>query len=123
MDAGEGILPVGEVPHCWLFPRAAAVVHHGGAGTTGAVFRAGVPAVVTPIYADQPLWGARVDALGVGPAPIPFTRLTADPLAGALRAACGNRTYRANARRLSRLIAAETGTAPVVEAVNRLQAG
>ena len=58
-----------------IFPRMVAVVHHGGAGTTSAGLRAGVPAVVTPFFGDQPFWGQRVADLGVGPAPIPRRKL------------------------------------------------
>jgi len=73
---GRGALPptvfaADAVPHDWLFPRVAAVVRHGGAGTTAAGLRAGVPSIITPFFGDQPLWGARVAELGVGPAPIP----------------------------------------------------
>ena len=46
-----------SVPHSWLFPRMAAVVHHGGAGTTAEGLRAGVPTVITPFVLDQPFWG------------------------------------------------------------------
>ncbi|MFE3055854.1 glycosyltransferase [Nocardia sp. NPDC059239] len=62
---------VGRLPHEWLFPRTAAVVHHGGAGTTGTGLRAGVPNVVCPFHMDQPFWGARVVALGVAASTLP----------------------------------------------------
>lgn len=55
-----------EAPHDWLFPRMRAVVHHGGAGTTGAAFHAGVPQVVVPAFFDQHHWSVRVEQLGVG---------------------------------------------------------
>ncbi|MFD0491303.1 nucleotide disphospho-sugar-binding domain-containing protein [Saccharopolyspora spinosporotrichia] len=55
---------MGDVPHDWLFPRTAAVVHHGGAGTTGAGVRAGVPAVITPVIADQPFWAKQPGGRG-----------------------------------------------------------
>ena len=57
---------VGDVNHQALFPRVAAVVHHGGAGTTTAAARAGTPQVVVPQMADQPYWGMRVTELGIG---------------------------------------------------------
>lgn len=81
---GDDVLVLEQAPHDWLFPRCAAVVHHGGAGTTGAAVRAGVPAVVVPFGADQPFWASRVAALGTGPAPVPRRQLTAGRLAGAL---------------------------------------
>jgi len=65
-----------NVPHAWLFPRMAGLVHHGGAGTTAAALRAGVPSLVTPLAVDQFFWGERVCALGAGPSPIPQRSLT-----------------------------------------------
>src|SRR5690606_18098906 len=73
----EGVFAVAEAPHDWLFPRMAAVVHHGGAGTTAAGLRAGRPTVVCPFFGDQPFWGRRVHALGAGPESIPQRRLSA----------------------------------------------
>lgn len=120
VEPGDDVLPLGSAPHSWLFPRMAAVVHHGGAGTTGAGVRAGVPTVITPIYADQPLWGRRIAELGLGPRPIPFTRLTADRLAASIREAVTEPAYRAAAQAVAARIRAEDGAAPVVDAVNRL---
>jgi vancomycin aglycone glucosyltransferase len=67
-DAGDDWLAIGEVNQQALFPRLAAVVHHGGAGTTHTAARAGAPQVVVPQVADQPYYGSRVTALGVGTA-------------------------------------------------------
>ncbi|WP_280453650.1 glycosyltransferase [Nocardia brasiliensis] len=72
-----------SVDHATVLPRCAAVVHHGGAGTTAAALRAGVPAVVCSFMADQPYWGQRVQALGLGVA-LPFSRLSTAKLAAAL---------------------------------------
>lgn len=80
------ILRIESAPHAWLFPRMAGVVHHGGAGTTAAGLRAGVPSLVIPHGNDQFAWGRRVFELGVGPRPIPRKRLTADTLAAGLAA-------------------------------------
>ncbi|MEV6272783.1 glycosyltransferase [Kribbella sp. NPDC051936] len=65
-DYGDDCLVIGEVNQQALFPRLAAVVHHGGAGTTTAAARAGVPQVVVPLLGDQPYWASRVVALGIG---------------------------------------------------------
>ncbi|MFC7102502.1 glycosyltransferase [Nonomuraea rubra] len=67
----DDVRVVGEVAHERLFPRTAAVVHHGGAGTTGTALAAGVPNVVCPFFSDQPFWGRRVAALGAGPGRCP----------------------------------------------------
>jgi sterol 3beta-glucosyltransferase len=103
------------LPHDWLFPRVAAAVHHGGAGTTGAALTAGVPSIVVPFAADQPFWGARVAELGVGPKPIPRKRLTSDLLAYALQSTVNDAEMRANAARLGHLIRAEDGVAEAVK--------
>jgi len=73
-----------SAPHAWLFPRMAAVVHHGGAGTTAAGLRAGVPTVVIPHGLDQPAWARRVRELGVGTS-LAHKRLTAERLAEAIQ--------------------------------------
>lgn len=81
----DSIFTLDSVPHAWLFPRMAAVVHHGGAGTTAAGLRAGVPSVVIPHGLDQPAWARRVYELGVGAKPIPRRKLTVERLADAIR--------------------------------------
>jgi UDP:flavonoid glycosyltransferase YjiC (YdhE family) len=107
----DDVLVVDDVPHTWLFPRTAAVVHHGGAGTTAAGLRAGVPTVVCPFFGDQAYWGDRVAALGAGPKPLPVRRLTVDGLAAAIRQAVGDPRVRRRAAELGRRISAETGVA------------
>ncbi|XP_018826962.1 sterol 3-beta-glucosyltransferase UGT80A2-like [Juglans regia] len=72
-------------PHDWLFQRCIAVVHHGGAGTTAAGLKAACPTTIIPFFGDQPFWGERVCARGVGPAPIPVDELTRDKLVDAIR--------------------------------------
>jgi sterol 3beta-glucosyltransferase len=111
---------IGDMPHEWLFPRMAAVVHHAGAGTTGAGLRAGIPAVSVPKLGDQPFWAARLAALGAGPPPIPFKRLTAPALTAAIRDAITRPSYQAQAQALASRLAREDGTAPVVRALDRL---
>lgn len=120
VDSHDDILSIGEAPHDWLLPRVAAVVHHGGAGTTAAAVRHGVPAVPVPVLADQPFWSERVHRQGAAPEPIPFTHLTADRLAFALRRILFVPSYRANARALATKVGDEDGAGAVVDAVARL---
>ncbi len=87
----------------------AAVVHHGGAGTTGAALAAGAPSIVTPFFGDQPFWGRRVHTLGVGPAPIPRRRLTAEKLATAIQQAVSDEAMRRRAASLGERIRADRG--------------
>lgn len=84
------VLLVDSVPHAWLLPRCAAVVTHGGSGSTGAGLRAGVPSMAVPHIGDQPYWGRRLHELGVGPAPIKRADLSAENLAAALNAMTGD---------------------------------
>lgn len=86
-DLSENILVLESAPHAWLFPRMAAVVHHGGAGTTAAGLRAGVPSVIIPHSNDQFAWARRVWELGVGAKPLPRKKLTAERLAAAIQQA------------------------------------
>jgi UDP:flavonoid glycosyltransferase YjiC (YdhE family) len=112
------LLVVDEVPHDWLFPRMAAVVHHGGAGTTHTGLRAGIPNVVVPFFTDQPFWAGRVADLGVGPAPIPRRTLTVDRLAAAIHSAVSDPALQARAAALGRRIQAEDGVTRAVQAVH-----
>ncbi|MEV7280553.1 glycosyltransferase [Streptomyces sp. NPDC093111] len=114
---GDDILTVDEVPHALLFPRTAAVVHHAGAGTTGAVLRAGVPSVPVPVQFDAAFWSSRLTALGTAPGAVPLRRLTSGTLATALRRATENSSYRARARALADGLAVEDGVAPVLAAL------
>ncbi|MFH0901511.1 MAG: glycosyltransferase [Pseudomonadota bacterium] len=77
-------LVVGTMPHALLFPRVAAVIHHGGAGTTTVAARAGVPQVLVPHLLDQYYWAARIAKQGLGPRPIPRSWLTVRRLAKAI---------------------------------------
>jgi UDP:flavonoid glycosyltransferase YjiC (YdhE family) len=109
-DADAGILFIGEADHRTLFPRAAAVVHHGGAGTTHAVAAAGVPSVVIPHVGDQGYWATRLRRLGVAPAPLPLRSLDGASLAQRLRAALEDGAMRARAAQLAETVRAERGT-------------
>lgn len=105
---------VKALPHDWLFERVAAAVHHGGAGTTGAVLRSGVPGVIVPFAVDQPFWGSRAHALGVSPKPIPRRKLTTSNLAAALRQAMDDQQMRAKAAEIGTMVRAEDGVANAV---------
>jgi UDP:flavonoid glycosyltransferase YjiC (YdhE family) len=121
--AGDDILLVGDLPHDWLFRRTAAVVHHAGAGTTGAGLRAGVPAVPVPVLVDQPFWADRLHHLGVAPRPLPMRELTADTLTDALRSCLDRPGYRDRAAELASVVRAEDGAAGVLSLITRLVDG
>jgi len=81
----DTIFCIESVPHQWLFPRCKQVIHHGGAGTTAAGLRAGIPELVIPHAADQPFWGKRIEEMGIGPAPIPIKKATTENLILAIK--------------------------------------
>jgi UDP:flavonoid glycosyltransferase YjiC (YdhE family) len=105
-DMPDFILRVDFVPHDWLFPRVAAVVHHGGAGTTAAGLRAGVPTVVIPFFGDQPFW-------------VPRKKLTAGRLAAAIQQAVDDPALILRAEELGQRIRAEDGIGTAVQLVER----
>jgi vancomycin aglycone glucosyltransferase len=107
-DQGKDWFVVGEVNQQALFPRVAAIVHHGGAGTTTAAARSGTPQVVVPLIADQPYWASRVAALGIGAAHERATP-TVDSLTAALETALSPET-RSQAAKVGREIRTDGAT-------------
>ena len=118
-DLPETVFMIGSIPFSWLFPQMAAVVHHGGAGTTSMGLWAGVPSIVTPFMGDQPFWGRRVYELGVGPKPIPRRGLSVDRLAESIRIAVSDTVMQERAASLGQLIRAENGIARAVAVIEQ----
>lgn len=121
----SGVLPdsvymLDSAPHTWLFPQMAAVVHHGGAGTSAASMRAGVPSIIVPFMGDQPYWGQRIYELGVGPRPIPRKRMTAEHLAQAITSAVMDKDMRQRAAALGERIRAEDGVQQAVRIIQQI---
>jgi UDP:flavonoid glycosyltransferase YjiC (YdhE family) len=112
---------VGAVHHAKVFPHCRAVVHHGGAGTTAAGVRAGVPTVVLWVGADQPVWAGQIRRLKIGVAQR-FSRMTARSLTAGLRAAlapeCAQRA-KAAGRRMTTAAQSTATTADLLEAAAR----
>ena len=115
----DKVLLIDEAPHDGLFPRMAAIVHHGGAGTTGAALRAGKPSVVTPFIVDQFPWARLLHARGLAPAPLPHRALTAEALAAAIETALSDADMRRRAEYGARASGAEDGLGRAVQAVMR----
>lgn len=109
-----------SAPYEWLFPRMAAVVHHGGAGTTAAGLRAGKPSLICPFFGDQGFWGDRVLRLGAGPKPIPQKNLTVSRLAKAIRTAATNDAIRTNAQDIGERLRSEDGVGQTVRLIGEL---
>lgn len=122
-DLPDTVVAITDAPHDWIFPRVAAVVHHGGAGTTAAGLRAGRPTVVCPFILDQFFWGRRGEALGTGPSPIPQQKLTSDKLAEAITQATSDPGIAAAAAAIGCGLRAEDGVANAVGVIAAVLAG
>jgi UDP:flavonoid glycosyltransferase YjiC (YdhE family) len=111
-----------HVAHAALFPRCDAVVSHGGSGTVIDALAAGLPQVVLPMGADQPLNAARVEALGAGVVLDPL-RVTPAEIGAAVRAVLEQPSYRAAAERARNEVLALPDAAHAVTLLERLSAG
>lgn len=111
------VLYLDAVPHDWLLPRCKMIIHHGGAGTTAAGLRAGIPNIVVPFTADQPFWGRRVHAVGAGPKPILVKKLSTENLTRAIIEA-DNESVRTRTQEIGQRIRSEDG---VRHAVNLIE--
>lgn len=120
-DLPDTIFMIDSIPHGWLFPKVSALVHHGGAGTTAAGLRAGVPTVIVPFFGDQHFWGQWIAKLGVGTEPIPYKKLTAERLALAIQTAAQDHEIRKRAADLGIKIQNETGINNAVQIINNCE--
>jgi UDP:flavonoid glycosyltransferase YjiC (YdhE family) len=111
---------VGDVPHAWLFPRVRAVIHHGGAGTTAAAARAGIPQLAVPMYLDSHFWGARVYACGMSPRPLPETKLSSGALTDALEQILADKSMRTRAQTIASAMSRQDGVTSAVEHLRNL---
>ncbi|HMN78032.1 MAG TPA: glycosyltransferase [Burkholderiaceae bacterium] len=123
---GDAKLPpsvhcIDATPHDWLFPRMAAVVHHGGSGTSHSALRAGKPSIVMPFTGDQPFWAERLRRLGVAPAALATSRPDAAALAAAFDFVA-RRSVVERAAALGQRVALEDGLGTAVAAIERLAA-
>lgn len=112
----DSIYKITSAPHDWLFKQIDVAVHHGGAGTTGASLRAGVPTIIKPFFGDQFFFANRVHDLGVG---LHIKRITENALGKALWIASHDQRMRDKARLLGEQIRQEHGVDTAIKAIYR----
>jgi UDP:flavonoid glycosyltransferase YjiC (YdhE family) len=100
----QDIFFIQKYPHLKLFPKMAAVIHHGGAGTTATTAVSGVPQIIVPHLLDQYYWGNQIYQSGLGPRPIWRSELTSKKLAKAIRQCLSNEHFRQKARETAEII-------------------
>ena len=110
----EDVLAIDQAPHERLFPHCAAVVHHGGAGTTGVALTSGRPQVICPFWGDQPFWAQRAHATGVAAPPLRGQDLTEDSLAAAIGRAVSDKDMADTAERIGARVREEEGVTGAV---------
>ena len=115
-ETTRDLLYLESAPHDWLLPKCKMIVHHGGAGTTSAALRAGIPQIVVPFMADQPFWGSRVNALGLAPKPIPVDQLSVERMVSAMVEA-GSKAHLERAQATGQRIRDEDGVGEAVRLV------
>jgi sterol 3beta-glucosyltransferase len=115
---GADVFAAEGVPHAWLFPRMRYILHHGGAGTTGAAAAAGVPSTAIPFSADQAFWARRIHRLGIGPAAPPARHLSRGQLEAIVMEALANPAYQRRAEILGENIRKEHGIASAIHVIH-----
>jgi vancomycin aglycone glucosyltransferase len=123
LSEADDVLTIGEAPHDKLLPLVAAAVHHGGAGTTTAAFRAGIPQVIVPHILDQFYWGRRVELLGIGPRALPVGALSDQALARRIAATLEAPAFSDRAKSLGLRAIGRDGVAAAVEYLEHCDAG
>lgn len=116
----ENVFKIDYASYAWLFPRMSMIFHHGGSGTTAYALRSGVPSCVIPFVFDQFYWGQRSVDLGVGPAPIPFKKLTVEKLNQAIQVGTCTPEIQQNAADLGEKIRVENGVSAAINLIEIL---
>jgi vancomycin aglycone glucosyltransferase len=121
IQEADDVITVDNVPHSLIFPKVAAAVHHGGAGTTTAAARAGVPQILLPHILDQYYWAHRVEVLGLGPPALPIERVTVELLCDRMSRGVNDPFIQERVNRLAPLVRARNGVTAAVEMVEALR--
>ncbi len=115
----EDVFFIQKYPHLDLFPRMAAVIHHGGAGTTATTARSGVPQIIVPHILDQFYWGNQIQTAGFGPKPIWRSRLSSKKLALAIKESVTNQRLIRNAKEVGETLRRKDSLGNAVREIER----
>ena len=118
-NSNSAIMYADDMPFDLLFPKVAAVIYHGGAGTMAAVSRAGIPQAAFPFMADQFDNRKNIVRLGLGPDTCDFKKITADSISEAIMQCLTNDKFRENARIISESLQKENGTELTMNLIER----
>jgi len=110
---------IGKHPHQLLFRHCAAIVHHGGAGTTHAATLSGCPSIVVPFMDEQLFWGRQLQTLGLAYSPLPARKVNSAGLAKAIEKVLESKTLRANALGYSEVMRKQDGVATAVSVIEQ----
>lgn len=110
---------IGPHPHLPLFEQCAAVVHHGGAGTTQTATLAGLPSITVPFMDEQLFWGKQLQRLGLSPEPLPAKYADADRLAARLREILASNPMQERARQAQQSLMSVSGVAHAVDLIEQ----
>ncbi|WP_017659097.1 glycosyltransferase [Baaleninema simplex] len=113
-DLPDTVFQIDSVPHDWLFPKVAAVVHHGGPGTVATILKAGVPMVVVPFFGDHFLWANQITKLRLGSSVFKH-QLTVDRLSAAISSVVSDEVLKARVRTFSQTIQSENASKYIVD--------
>ena len=117
--AAANVLELPSCPHDWLFPRCAAVVHHGGAGTTSVGLRAGKPTIICAVMSDQPWHGSLVAKKKLGLYAGMMSKVTGSSLGELLTQVVADQTIAENVAKMGKALAAEDGALRAHEFIER----
>lgn len=120
IETDDNIYVIKSAPHEWLFNQVAAVVHHGGAGTTAAALRAGKPQIIVPFFGDQSFWAQRMANLDVSATPLPQKKVTADLLAEKIIEVVTDSQMGESARLLQEKIEQEDGIEAAIKIIDQI---
>ena len=117
MDLPDNIFCADHVPHNWLFPRCAAAIHHGGAGTFAMATKSGIPSIVVPFWFDQFFWGKRANELGIGSKPIYRKDLNKETIMQTITQTVNDPVIKSEAAKMGKIISEENGLENAVKLI------